>query len=308
MLAIGRIKVYFMVLTQEQATQSPRTQGYLVMALGPVAYIEMAANLAASIRVMDPKRPVCIVHDEDAVIPPALRRFFDQAVALPSDPRYPHVMNKLRLFDVTPYEGTMFVDADCLMMKRDVDRIWAAAAMRCFSITGGIRRSGKWKGIQIEDVLRQEGADYLIQMNAGVFYFDRSDAAATFFRDANEFYLRRRHCLNIAYYHGVRTQTDELYFGVLMGLKGMDAANMANVDGNSWMVSTWRALRCDLDPAVGRSIIYKGDNHLFGLPFLPCKIARLSPTFAHFIGLEPRHCYRRLSHWFREAASKQLAA
>jgi hypothetical protein len=268
----------------------------------------MAANLAASVKVMDPGRRICVVCDEGVTIAPDLRVFFDDAVELPPDPLYPHVMNKLRLFDVSPYDETMFVDADCLLVKTDVDRYWQAARTRPFSITGGKRESGEWKGVCIEEVLQQEGSKYLIQMNAGVFYFDKSAAAKEFFRGLNEFYLRRSEVLNISIYRGKKTQTDELYLGVFMGMMNMDCENVENLGENSWMVSTWRSVHCSFDPLRGRSVIYKANDFLFGLPFLPTRITRLSPTFAHFIGLKPRRVYSRLARTFRSMASAQGSA
>ncbi len=278
------------------------SDGYIVLATGASPYVEMATNLAASLRVMDPARRVCLVHDVDADIPPDARRLFTDFAPLAHDPRYPPVMNKLRLFGLSPYARTMYVDADCLLVKRDVDTQWNRAATRPFSITGGVATQGVWHGVNIAEVLRKEAAPYLIRMNAGVFQFDNSPAAAAFFEGLNRYFLDRAEHLNISLYRGQRTQTDELYLGLWMGLNGMDAANMNNVGRNSWMVSTWRALWCDFRPEEGRSLILKGDRHLFGIPFLPRRVVPLSPTFAHFIGLKPRRLYQRLARDFRAAA------
>lgn len=275
------------------------SQGYIVLALGPSQYVAMATNLAASIRVMDGKRPICLIHDMGAIIPKIWADQFDHLVGLEPDTRYPHVMNKLRLFDLSPYALTMFVDADCVLVKRDVDDYWRKAEMRPFSITGAKSISGEWKGVNIADVLKQEGAQYLIRMNAGVFCFDKSASARSFFDGVNDFYLRRRDHLNISLYHGKKTQTDELYLGIFMGLSGMDCDNVANRGHNSWMVSTWRAVYCNFEPKIGKSIIYKGDRHILGLPFMPRSVTKLSPTFAHFIGLKPRLTYSRLTAQMR---------
>ncbi len=273
-------------------------QGYIILATGPRKYIDMAANLAASLKAMDPSRRVCLVHDADAEVPAMLRPLFDDTACLRPDPLYPNVMNKLRLFDHSPYQQTMFVDADCLLVKKDVDHYWAAASSNFFSITGGRRTEGEWKGVRIEDVLRQEGAAYLIQMNAGVFYFDKSDQARAFFEGLNAFYLRRREFLNIALHRGEKAQTDELYLGVYMGLQGMDCRHVANDAGNSWMVSTWHGMGCRFDPDTGHAVIYKPSRYFSGLP-LPLGLRRLSPTFAHFIGLKPNRLYQKLANDFR---------
>lgn len=271
------------------------------MALGPARYREMAVNLAASLKVMDPSRPVCLVHDAGATVSSIERRFFDDMVEMTADERYPHVMNKIRLFGLSPYGSTMFVDADCLLVKRDVDHYWKAATTRPFSITGERRCTGEWKGVRIEHVLHEVGAPYLIQMNAGVFHFDSSPEAASFFTGLERFYLDNMRKLDIANYRGPRSQSFELYLGLFMGQRNMDCDNVANVGANSWMVSTWRALWCHFEPRSGVSIIYKGNNHLIGVPFLPGRVDRLSPTFAHFIGLKPRGAYQRLARQFREA-------
>jgi hypothetical protein len=278
------------------------SEGYIVLATGAASYVEMATNLAASIRVMDPRRRVCLVHDAGAALPEDARRLFTDFAPLAPDPRYPPVMNKLRLFGLSPYTRTMYVDADCLLVKRDVDRQWERASTRPFSITGDIATEGVWHGVRIEDVLRQEGAPYLIRMNAGVFQFDASAQAANFFAGLDRYFIERQEHLKISLYRGQRTHTDELYLGLWMGLNGMDAGNMANQGRNSWMVSTWRALWCDFRPERGHSLLLKGDHHLFGIPVLPRRVVPLSPTFAHFIGLKPQHVYRRLARQFRTLA------
>ncbi|GGC74422.1 hypothetical protein GCM10011504_59330 [Siccirubricoccus deserti] len=139
---------------------------------------------------MDPKRPVCLIHEDTLTLSRDDRLFFDRTVVIAKDAKFPHVMNKIRVFDTSPYEKSMFVDADCLLVKTDIDTYWAAAATRHFSITGGKRQSGEWKGIEVKDVLQAQGIDYLIQMNAGVFYFDKSREAQGFFYGLENYFLR----------------------------------------------------------------------------------------------------------------------
>src|SRR5262249_1988940 len=156
------------------------------------------SNFAASLKVMDPARRVCVLHDPGAEIPPELSRVCDDLVPLVRDERYPSVTNKFRLFDLSPYDATMFVDADCLLLRRDIDAYWQAGWESPVAITGAKRTSGEWKGRQIADIIREQGVDYLVQMNGGVFYFDRSAAAQSFFTDLNAFYLERKESLRVA--------------------------------------------------------------------------------------------------------------
>jgi len=283
-------------------------QGYLILALGPRQYVDMAVNLAASIKVMDPSRGICLVHDDGASLPSEVPEVFSHTAALPRDDRYPGVMSKLRIFDVSPFRETMFVDADCLMVKRDIDRYWQNARRNFFSITGEKKTSGNWKGVDVEMLLRQEQAPYLVQMNSGVFYFDKSPESESFFRGLNEFYLRRKDFLGVGLHRGKPAQTDEIYIGIYMGLNGLDGRYGARFGSDSWMVSTYRGLFIDFDPEREHSVIYKPRGH----PLNPLAgWDRLSPTFAHFIGLKPRRLYQKLSAQFRLAAlgaRAQLAA
>jgi hypothetical protein len=280
-------------------------EGYLILATGSAHYADMACNLAASIKVMDGTRPICLVHDGNIALQPADRALFDDLSVLPPDSRYPGFMNKIRLFPVSPYQRTMFVDADCLLVKRDIDRYWAMTRPFFFGITGDSRMSGEWKGADIAAMLRQEGAPYLVQMNSGVFAFDNSPEAAAFFAGLNDFYLRRRNQLGIGLHRGKPAQTDEIYIGLWMGLNGLESCG-GKLGENSWMVSTWRALRTCIDPGRGRSLIHKPRHAIAGVPNPIGGWDRLSPSFVHFIGLKPRRTYQRLSAYFRTCIAEAM--
>jgi hypothetical protein len=273
-------------------------EGYLILATGPARYIDMARNLAASIRVNDNTRRICLVHDENAVLDAADGRYFDDTAVLPDNPLYPGFMNKIRLFPTSPYRRTMFVDADCLLLKRDIGTYWELARGYPFAITGARRTKGEWKGADVAQLLAQEGAPYLVQMNSGVFCFDNSPQAAHFFEGLNDFYLRRKDHLCVGLHRGRPAQTDEIYIGVWMGLNGLDSCG-GKVGENSWMVSTWRAFGMKLDPAAGIAVMRKPKRSTFGIPNPLGGWDRLSPSFVHFIGLKPAGPYRRLCEYYR---------
>ena len=278
-------------------------EGYLLLATGPAHYVELARNLAASLKVMDGTRPVCLVHDQDHEPKPGDERLFDDYSLLPHDSSYPGFMNKLRLFGHTPYRRSMFVDADCLLMKRDVETWWRMAQPYSFAISGTPRRRGEWKGADITTLLQQEGAPYLVQMNSGVFCFDRSAEAARFFHGLIGFYERRHHALGVGQHRGVRAQTDEIYLGLWMGICGIGP--MASRIGNdTWMNSTWRAFGYKLQPAQDVSVFQKPSRCIAGIPNPLAGWDTLSPTLVHFVGLKPRRHYEPLASEFRTAALK----
>ena len=284
------------------------SEGYLILATGHPRYLEMARNLAASLRVMDGTRRICIVLDGAGTLQGGDGALFDDVARLEDDARYPGFMKKIQLYGLTPYQHSMFVDADCLLVKRDADLRWDEARSVPFAITGGRSTSGDWKGADVAALLRQEGAPYLVQMNSGVFCFDQSPQARQFFEGVNDFYLRRREHLGVGLHRGVPTQTDEIYIGLWMGMSGMDAVPGPAGD-DSWMVSTWRAFWISIDPVRGTAVLRKPRHAFAGVPHPFRGWDRKSPSFLHFIGLRPTRTYRRLAAFFRaEAARTSLAA
>ena len=276
-------------------------EGYLVLALGSSVYIEMAANLAASINVMDPKRPICLVHDDSIALAPGTSDLFDDFAVLTRDPTFPGVMNKLHVFDFSPYADTMFIDADCLMVKANIDRYWAVARDNFFSITGVRRTSGAWKGLDLASLLKQEHVPYVIQMNNGVFTFNRSTQPQLFLDGMKSYYMDRRTIIDSLLLSNEKRHSAELYMGLWMAKSGLDAMRGGGRFGSdSWMVSTWRAFGIHIDPSRSISIIRKPRRSVFEVPCPILGWDKLSPTIAHFIGLKPKRLYRRLSEQFQE--------
>ncbi len=276
-------------------------EGYLLLATGDVRYLEMARNLAASIRVMDGTRRICLVHDENYGGDISDKRLFDDYAILEDNPIYPGFMNKIRLFSASPYTRSMFVDADCLLLKRDINNYWNAARPSPFSITGGRCETGEWKGVNVEALLQQEGASHLFKVCSGVFCFDKSAIAMGFFAGLNNFYLRRMGHLGIGLHRGKPAQTDEIYIGLWMGLTGIGNC-IDNIGENSWSVSTWRAFWLSLDPALGKAILRKPKRSIAGIPNPLTGWDRLSPSFVHFVGLRPHGPYKRMSAYFKAKA------
>ena len=282
------------------------SQGYLALATGPRKYVDLAMNLAASIKVTDPARRVCLVHDRAADIPAEAHRLFDDFAVLDDDPAYRPILNKLRLFDASPYDQSMFVDADCLLVRHDIADYWRACAAEPFAITGQVLTAGTWKGNAVAELLETYQAPYVVMMNSGVFYFDKSPVAASFFKHLNNFY--RLHSEDLVALDGPWKYEDELFFGVVMGRCGLLPTLHADARGNTIMATTWRAPICLANPETGRSVLIKPTGYLFNQAVLPRGFRRLSPTFVHFVGLKPKGLYRRLSGRLRALALRSDAS
>lgn len=136
-------------------------------------------------------------------------------------------------------------------------------------------------------------------MNSGVFIFDNSPEALGFFEGLNDFYLRRRDKLEVGLHRGKPAQTDEIYFGLFMGLNGMNGISGSDgrIGENSWMASTWRAFAIQADPEQRVSLMRKPRRLIVGIPNPLLGWDRISPTFMHFVGLKPRAAYDRAVHY-----------
>ncbi len=266
------------------------TQGYITVALDRQRYVDMAVNFAKSVKFFDKTRRTCLVFNDRVEITPTVRSVFDDIVQLPVDEEYVGCMNKVRIYDVAPYDENMYVDADCLLVKNDIDRHWARCAGRYFTMTGEKATSGQWNNLVIAEACEALGLPYIVRMNSGVFYFTKSPETKAFFDRVDWFYRHERNRLSNIHQNRVGQYADEPFFGAAMGALRLEPVDGGPSEG-SWMVTTWRARRCHFDPLSNTSYLEKPSRLVFGLPLVPYGWVKHSPTIAHFIGLKPALAY-----------------
>lgn len=273
-------------------------QGYITLALGLDQYVEMAANLAWSIRHFDKTRPICLVHDERVVLPSDVKQAFTHFAVLEAQDGYVGCMNKIRLDEVSPFDETLYIDADCLLVKDDIDRHWNMMGEQYFSMTGEKRYSGRWNNLDIDSARQKFSLPYVVQMNSGVFYFRRSPETERFFARLRSLYRDHRDEISNIHQGRADQYADEPFFGIAMGEFGLEPLRTEPGKG-SLMVTTWRARNCDFRPEIQFSRIDKPSAYWFGFHHLPRHWIRHTPTIAHFIGLKPRSIYDRTVRYFR---------
>lgn len=265
-------------------------EGYVTLAMGSQRYFDMACMLALSLRFHDPARRICLIHDRNISLPPHAAAVFDDHVEIPVDETYFGCANKLRVGRLSPYDRTMFVDADCLLAKSDIARVWINHTGQFFNMTGDVRTSGQWNVLDIAKACAQFDVPYVVQMNSGVFYWERGDKAEAFFAYLNDLYATQRHTISQSH-RNVRNQyNDEPFFGIGMGRFGLRPLEPPAGAG-SWMVSTWRARRTEMDIARGRVSIQKPAGFRVLGRFWAKRWVQHSPTILHFISLRPARVY-----------------
>lgn len=274
-------------------------QGYLTVALDFDRYADMAVNLACSIRHFDKVRPICLVHNTKVTLSETAKNVFTHFICLEPREGYLGCMNKIRLDEVSPFDETMYIDADCLLVKSDIDWHWGRMSENYFSMTGEKRYAGRWNNLDIDKVRQIFSISHIIQMNSGVFYFRKGPDATCFFSRLRELYHNHKDLLSNIHQGRSGQYADEPFFGVAMGEFGIDPLGVVPNHG-SLMVTTWRARNCIFRPEQEISRIDKPRTYWFGIRHLPRHWVRHSPTIAHFIGLKPRAVYEKTADYFRE--------
>ena len=155
-----------------------RSQGLLTIVFGHRRYARMAVDLARSIRVRDAAIPLAVATDLDAS---AFGGWFDHVV--PWHDRYDsYFERKFDLGRMSPFERTLFLDADCLVL-RPLREVMAAFDGHDFSVAGRNRARPWW--FTNPDAIRSrvDRASYP-GFNGGLLHFRRSATADAVFARA----------------------------------------------------------------------------------------------------------------------------
>jgi hypothetical protein len=255
-------------------------QGYQIIATGADRYLEMATACAASLRLFDGRRAVQLVTDRKAEAI-ARRDLFDVITPVDADATSLGPLVKLHSHRHSVFEETMFVDADCLLLKHDIDHRWSVLARDYAFATPGLwSDEGEWYGMDVAAMCAIAGTQRLVRMNSGTFYYRNSaaghavlDTAWTLFEELGNF---------TGHIHRGAGAPDEPFLALAMGRLGVDPFPMRDADCSSWMTATMNSLEVHADATSGAPRLVKHHR-------------TLSPSLCHFTGLFPRDVYHRVA-------------
>jgi hypothetical protein len=160
---------------------SSMERGVLTIAHGKKEYIELAKFLALSLELHNPGIKKAIVTDSTDQ---ELRSLFD--VVVPVNPDYGKgFLQKLHICDYTPFEETMFIDADCLC-SGNIDFLWELFKGHDVSVIGRQVTEGSLFGFSMEDIRKALPLQYVIAFNGGIYYFRKNETARAVFASAND--------------------------------------------------------------------------------------------------------------------------
>ena len=158
-------------------------RGVITLAYGHKRYVEQARSLAHSLQIHAPELPRTLVTDSDNS---EVRRLFTNVVEYRSE-YGSGVSQKLFLDRYSPYEQTLFIDSDCLVLG-NLKEFWSAFNGQYFGVPGHkfLRKGSTDPYLDVDHALACFHLDAIPKFNGGTYYFNRSREAAAFFDTVRE--------------------------------------------------------------------------------------------------------------------------
>jgi hypothetical protein len=167
-------------------------EGILTLALG-AKYAAQAQYLALSCVLNSPHTLRAVITDR----PETLTPYYD--LVIPCREEFGHPFRvKTRLNRYTPFENTLYIDADSLVFH-PLDSLFTALNGRGFVYNGGKRTEGTWY-LDIGTLITRLGVPWLPEFNSGMLLFNREQSAAVF-EDASA-YMTNYAESEIAFFRG----------------------------------------------------------------------------------------------------------
>jgi hypothetical protein len=199
------------------------SRGILTLAFGKPKFIEMAKALAWSLNLHAPAIPRAIVTDSNDA---ELAQLFSQRIDY--RPQYgSNVRQKMYLDQYSPFDETLFIDSDSLVV-RGLDSFWIAFAAVPFGTSGDrLLRSGETDAfLDVDFILKHFGFDSLPKFNGGIYYFKRNAESAALFATARDLMARSAELKFKEFRND--GPNDEALYSVAMAIRGLKLIDMGN--------------------------------------------------------------------------------
>lgn len=190
-------------------------KGILIIAVGHENYTKMAINLAASIRVNDPKLRIALATDAAPPVWLQERGLIDEIVPVPAEyighnGKEAFIKSKLHMYELSPFEETIFLDADQIMIagKSLVPVFKELAKVDLTFSNTGIAGSSIWA--DMKDIKKVYGDKPFWNFHSEFVYFKKSQKVADYFRAAQKVFTDNK--ITSAVTFGGAVMADELAF------------------------------------------------------------------------------------------------
>lgn len=160
------------------------SRGIITISIGDSFYNSLAADLARSLEVHCPDIPRAIITNRTDS--PELSRLYQHLIQ-PVDEESYAFSHKLLLNDYSPFEETLYIDADSLVF-RDLGFIWEQYKDQSVGFQGRVSREGEWYKQDMAQLIAKLDLSCMVQIQTGLLYFDKSDKSEEFFAIARDTY------------------------------------------------------------------------------------------------------------------------
>lgn len=189
-------------------------KGILTLAHGKPRYLNMAKTLAMSLQLHNDRIPRAVITDSSD---PDLSRLYH--ICIPFRPEFgTGVQQKIYLDQYSPFEETIFIDSDCIVVN-NIENLWHIFANVSFGVVGRQIFDGYWF-MDVSKVLSHFGLDSIPKFNGGLYYFKSNDQADAIFKSAREI-LQNYRQLELREFRG--SQADEPIIAIALALHGIHA-------------------------------------------------------------------------------------
>lgn len=154
--------------------------GFLTMAFGSTRYYKMAVALGRSLVLHNPAIPRAIVTDDTSY--KGFRGVFDAVIPYKEEVGAGGPLRHKLMLDVySPFKRTIFIDSDCLCIRK-LSSVFDSFLNTPCGVIGENKTHGihAWWGekANIPELMRMEGIDFVPVFNMGFFYLEKGDAAS----------------------------------------------------------------------------------------------------------------------------------
>jgi hypothetical protein len=190
------------------------TRGLITIAIGE-KYVRQAKQLAYSATLRVPQVLRAVVTDK----PELLVNFYDMVI--PYNPEYGNPFaSKMRLHLYTPFEETLYLDADSLVMH-NFDSYWNFLKERSFVYEGTLLREGDWY-FDIEKIRWQLSLPWIPKFNSGMLLFRNNEAARVVFDTAFDYLtLQKEKDIGVDFFRGAMLP-DEPFLAIALAQHGIE--------------------------------------------------------------------------------------
>lgn len=167
---------------EKTATAVQTAKGILLIAIGSSEYLEMAKNLAMSIKHLEPEMPICLAHNYEYID----KTLFDFEVKVPNESwntkgKVEYIKVKTWMYYFSPFQETIFLDVDMVWLfnKKPSELFNQCAGLDWTMSNTGLANSSIW--CKIEDVKQIYKNTQMWNYHSECIYFNKSEKTKKYF-------------------------------------------------------------------------------------------------------------------------------